>query len=118
MGAGEEAFTPREMLRTPQFHMISLTFMVSAGAGLMAIGLMKLYPIEALVDNGVGELEANAIAGTAMAVFFSIANGIGRLAWGTLSDRIGHRRSVVTMAARYCVSHLLDVFLLILVKQS
>jgi OFA family oxalate/formate antiporter-like MFS transporter len=99
VGAGGEAFTPREMLRTPQFHMISLTFMVSAGAGLMAIGLMKLYPIEALVDNGIPELEANAIAGTAMAVFFSIANGIGRLAWGTLSDRIGHRRSVVTMAA-------------------
>lgn len=99
VGSGGEAFTPREMLRTPQFHMISLTFMVSAGAGLMAVGLMKLYPIEALVDNGVTELEANAIAGTAMAVFFSIANGIGRLAWGTLSDRIGHRRSVVTMAA-------------------
>ncbi len=55
---GGESFTPREMLRTPQFHLISLTFMVSAGAGLMAIGLMKLYPIEALVDNGMSEAEA------------------------------------------------------------
>ncbi len=98
-GVGGEPFTPREMLRTPQFHLISLTFMVSAGAGLMAIGLMKLYPIEALVDGGVSESEASAIAGTAMAVFFSIANGVGRLVWGTLSDRIGRRRSVVVMAA-------------------
>ena len=57
-GAGGESFTPREMLRTPQFHLISLTFMVSAGAGLMAIGLMKLYPIEALGENGISESEA------------------------------------------------------------
>ena len=32
-----------------------------------------------------------------MAVFFSLANGIGRIAWGTISDTIGRRRSVITM---------------------
>jgi OFA family oxalate/formate antiporter-like MFS transporter len=98
-GAGGEDFTPKEMLRTPQFHLISLTFLVSAGAGLMAIGLMKLYPPEALVDNGFTVDNADAIAGTAMAVFFSLANGIGRLAWGILGDKLGRKRSVVTMAA-------------------
>jgi OFA family oxalate/formate antiporter-like MFS transporter len=98
-GSGGENFAPREMLRTPQFHLISLTFAVSAGAGLMAIGLMKLYPVEALVDSGIGETEASAIAGTAMAVFFSLANGIGRLAWGAMSDRLGRKNSVVVMAA-------------------
>lgn len=92
-------YTPREMLRTPQFHLISLTFAVSAGAGLMAIGLMKLYPVEALVDGGFTELEASAIAGTAMAVFFSLANGIGRLAWGALSDKLGRKLSIIIMAA-------------------
>jgi OFA family oxalate/formate antiporter-like MFS transporter len=98
-GEGAEEFTPREMLRTPQFHLLSLTFAVSAGAGLMAIGLMKLYPIEALTESGVGEDEASAIAGTAMAVFFSLANGVGRIVWGTLSDSLGRKRSVVLMAA-------------------
>lgn len=98
-GMGGEDFTSREMLRTPQFHLISLTFAVSAGAGLMAIGLMKLYPVEALEGAGVGTVEASAIAGTAMAVFFSLANGIGRIVWGTLSDRLGRKRSVVTMVA-------------------
>lgn len=98
-GVGGEDFSPREMLRTPQFHLISLTFMVSAGAGLMAIGLMKLYPVEALTENGLSQGQASAIAGTAMAVFFSIANGVGRLAWGVLSDKLGRRRSVVSMAA-------------------
>jgi len=98
-GKGGEDFSPQEMLRTPQFHLISLTFAVSAGAGLMAIGLMKLWPVEALVDNGVGLDRADAIAGTAMAVFFSLANGIGRLAWGAISDRLGRKRSIVIMAA-------------------
>ncbi len=96
---GTVDFTPREMLRTPQFHLISLTFMVSAGAGLMAIGLMKLYPVEVLVGGGMSPVEASAIAGTAMAVFFSLANGIGRLTWGVLSDRFGRKRSVVVMAS-------------------
>jgi OFA family oxalate/formate antiporter-like MFS transporter len=97
-GSGADEFTSREMIRTPQFHLISFTFAVSAGAGLMAIGLMKLYPVEALTDAGVGAVEASAIAGTAMAVFFSLANGIGRIVWGALSDSLGRKRSVVIMA--------------------
>jgi OFA family oxalate/formate antiporter-like MFS transporter len=96
--AGIVDYTPKEMLRTPQFHLISVTFAVSAGAGLMAIGLMKLYPVEALIGNGHSPIEASAIAGTAMAVFFSLANGIGRVAWGALSDRLGRKLSVIVMA--------------------
>lgn len=96
--SGSVVYTPKEMLRTPQFHLISLTFAVSAGAGLMAIGLMKLYPVEALVDGGLTPVEASAVAGTAMAVFFSLANGIGRLAWGALSDRLGRKLSIIVMA--------------------
>lgn len=98
-GLGGENFTSREMMRTPQFHLISITFAVSAGAGLMAIGLMKLYPVEALTGAGVDAVEASAIAGTAMAVFFSLANGVGRIVWGSLSDVLGRKRSIVAMAA-------------------
>ncbi len=97
VGAGGDNFTWREMLRTPQFHLISLTFAVSAGAGLMSIGLMKLYPIEALTAAGVSASEASAIAGTAMAVFFSLANGVGRIVWGLVSDRLGRKLSVVIL---------------------
>ncbi len=98
-GSGGEDFSPREMQRTPQFHLISLTFAVSAGAGLMAIGLMKLYPVESLTDSGLSENEASAIAGTAMALFFSIANGAGRLVWGAASDRLGRKNSIIAMTA-------------------
>jgi OFA family oxalate/formate antiporter-like MFS transporter len=91
------------MLRTPQFYLIFLTFAVSAGAGLMAIGLMKLWPVEALVDGGMGAEQADDVAGLAMAVFFSLANGIGRITWGTMSDKLGRKRSVVIMAASQAV---------------
>jgi OFA family oxalate/formate antiporter-like MFS transporter len=97
-GAGGEEFSPSEMLSTPQFYLIFFTFAVSAGAGLMSIGLMKLYPMDALQANGYTALQASAIAGTAMAVFFSIANGIGRIVWGILSDRLGRKKSVMLMA--------------------
>lgn len=101
-GAGRSMdFTSGEMLKTPQFYMILITFIFSAGAGLMTIGLMKLFPREALLlaDSGLDEKTAGAIAGTSMAIFFSLANGLGRIIWGILSDRIGRKLSVILMAA-------------------
>jgi OFA family oxalate/formate antiporter-like MFS transporter len=87
------------MLRTPQFYLIFLCFVFGAGAGLMSIGLMKLYPMQALMEAGVDETAASGIAGTAMAVFFSLGNGFGRIAWGALSDRIGRKISIFVMLA-------------------
>jgi len=97
--SNKQDFTSNEMLKTPQFFLIFLTFVFSAGAGLMSIGLMKLYPMEALQANGFTNFEASAIAGTAMAVFFSLANGLGRIIWGSLSDLLGRRYSIIIMAA-------------------
>jgi len=88
-----------EILGTLPFYLIFLTFVFSAGAGLMTIGLMKLYPVEALQDAGMGAVEASAVAGTAMAVFFALANGLGRIVWGTLSDLLGRKLSVILMTA-------------------
>jgi len=95
----DKEFSYKEMFRTPQFYLIFLTFVFSAGAGLMSIGLMKLYPMEALTANGLSTAEASAIAGTAMAVFFSLANGLGRILWGLLSDKLGRKRSILIMTA-------------------
>ncbi|QJB58079.1 OFA family MFS transporter [Pseudodesulfovibrio sp. zrk46] len=88
-----------DLLKTYQFKLIFLTFVFSAGAGLMSIGLMKLYPMEALQNAGYSAAEASAISGTAMAVFFSLANGIGRIVWGTLSDLMGRQVSIIIMTA-------------------
>jgi len=97
--AGSVDYVSGQMLRTPQFYMIFMTFLFSASAGLMSIGLMKLFPSQALEANGVDPLRASAIAGTAMAVFFSLANGLGRIGWGTISDKIGRKPSIILMTA-------------------
>lgn len=104
-------FSSKEMLSKPQFYLIFLTFVFSAGAGLMSIGLMKLYPMEALQTNGMSLSEASAIAGTAMAVFFSLANGLGRIIWGTLSDKLGRKNSIVIMTATQGILVILFTFM-------
>ena len=88
-----------QMLKTPQYYMILLTFAFGASAGLMSIGLMKLFPMQALTDAGFSQAAASGIAGTAMAVFFSLANGFGRIAWGAMSDKLGRRNSIMIMMA-------------------
>ncbi|HNQ83395.1 MAG TPA: hypothetical protein PKM34_07110, partial [Bacteroidales bacterium] len=74
--AGSVTLTSAEMLRTPQFYFILLTFAFGASAGLMSIGLMKLWPMEALEANGIAPETASAMATLAMAVFlpFSMAS--------------------------------------------
>lgn len=94
---GEQEFASSEMLGKVQFYLIFLTFAFSSGAGLMSIGLMKLYPMEALQNARIPEARASAIAGTAMAVFFSLANGLGRILWGVLSDKLGRKTSIILM---------------------
>ncbi|MBP6977279.1 MAG: OFA family MFS transporter [Lentimicrobiaceae bacterium] len=91
--------TSGEMLKTWQFYLILLTFAFGASAGLMSIGLMKLWPMHALQSKGVSEEVASAAATLAMAVFFALFNGLGRILWGTISDRIGRKLSIIIMMA-------------------
>ncbi|MFA5795431.1 MAG: OFA family MFS transporter [Candidatus Brocadiia bacterium] len=95
---GAVDFSCSEMLKTGQFFMIFIIFVFSAGAGLMTIGLMKLFPTKALMaQSGMSEAAAKAVAGTAMAVFYSLANGLGRIVWGIISDKIGRKLSIIIM---------------------
>ncbi len=101
-------FDSNEMLKTPQYYMIFLTFVFSALAGLMVIYCIKLFGIDALTYSKLGTLDpgtegfadtfawASATAGTAMAVY-AILNGLGRIVWGMVSDYIGRRLSIILM---------------------
>jgi MFS family permease len=84
------------MLRTPQFYMLWSVFMFAGIAGLMVIYCIKLFGIDVLEYNGV--VGAGAITGTAMA-WYAIFNGLGRIAWGGISDRIGRRVAITVNAA-------------------
>jgi len=96
---GSVTLTSWEMLRTPQFYLILLTFAFGASAGLMSIGLMRLWPKQSLVTNGMSPEQASAAATLAMAVFFALFNGLGRILWGMISDKIGRKLSIIIMAA-------------------
>jgi len=97
--AGTLDFASGEMLKTPQFYMILLTFTFGASAGLMSIGLMKQFPSEALKSAGMTPAAASAACSLAMGVFFALANGLGRIVWGTVSDKLGRRASIGLMMA-------------------
>jgi MFS transporter, OFA family, oxalate/formate antiporter len=92
---------PGGMLQTPQFYLIWLSFIFSAMAGLMLIGINKLYGCDALLESKACETLAlaSAAASMAYAISFALANGIGRIAWGAMSDFLGWKRSVVLMTA-------------------
>jgi MFS family permease len=93
---GAVDYRARDMLRTPQFYMLWVTFMFAGIAGLMVIYCIKLFGIDALEYRGVAD--AGAITGTAMA-WYAIFNGLGRIAWGGISDRLGRKRTIVVLSA-------------------
>ncbi len=93
---GAVEFRTRDMLRTPQFYMLWSVFFAAGVAGLMVIYCIKLFGIDALEYHGVAG--AGAITGTAMA-WYAIFNGFGRIAWGSISDRIGRKATITLMTA-------------------
>jgi MFS family permease len=93
---GGEGFEPGRMLKTPQFYSIWLVFLSSAIAGLMVIYCIQLFGIDALEFRGVEN--AIVITGTAMA-WYAIFNGLGRILWGMISDRIGRKNAIIAMSA-------------------
>lgn len=97
-GTGLDNYDSKTMLKSWQFKSLWVMFLFSAMAGLLVIGNMKLFGIEVLQDRrGLTAAEASAIAGTAIGVFYSLANGLGRIIWGTISDKIGPKTALILM---------------------
>ncbi|MBL7107166.1 MAG: OFA family MFS transporter [Phycisphaerae bacterium] len=81
--------TQGQTVRTPQFWIIWLAFVFSAGCGLMVIKCLKNF----------GELEGGlttAAAGSALGLL-ALFNGLGRIVWGTLSHKLTAKKSVILM---------------------
>jgi MFS family permease len=105
---GTLEFTANELMKVPQYYMVFTTFILSAMAGLMVIGCIALFGIDALTFSKLGSLDptnpsfketvkwAASAAGTAMALF-AILNGLGRIAWGTISDKTGRKNAITLM---------------------
>lgn len=98
ISSGGTDFSVMQMVKTPQFWILFIAFVVGATAGLMVIGVIKLFGIDALSANGTAAEKANIITGTAMGLFYALLNGLGRIIWGTVSDRLGRKNSIVLMS--------------------
>lgn len=98
--SSNQEFSTLEMLRKPQFYMLWLMFFSTASAGLMVIYSISLFGIDSLQASAAAgnPAHAAAIAGTAMA-WYAIFNGLGRVVWGGISDRLGRKWSLLTMCS-------------------
>jgi OFA family oxalate/formate antiporter-like MFS transporter len=81
----ERAWTWRETVRTWQFWLLYVVFVVVNGVGLMLIGKVVSF---------AAELSLPAAAGTAAASVVALADAGGVLLGGAASDRLGRRRTV------------------------
>ncbi|HUT62418.1 MAG TPA: OFA family MFS transporter, partial [Anaerolineae bacterium] len=86
-------YTWQKMLGKGVFWTIWLIFVFSGMAGLMVIGTISLFGIDTLKNYGMDMTAASAIAGTAMA-WYAIFNGLGRIVWGGICDRLEPRYTI------------------------
>ena len=87
--------TQGQIISTPQFWMIWLAFVFSAGCGLMVITCLKDF----------GQLEGGlsaAVAGSALGLL-ALFNGLGRVVWGTLSQKLTARLALMLMTVLQAV---------------
>jgi OFA family oxalate/formate antiporter-like MFS transporter len=75
---------PSQMTRTWQFYALWIIYFLGTSVGLTAIGEASPQLQEMAKSSSL--LSAGAALGV-----MSIFNGLGRLAWGTVSDRLGRR---------------------------
>jgi len=96
--SGQSNFTTSEMVKTAQYWSLFIIFMIGATSGLMVIGVIGLFGKDALTGAGVDAAKAVIITGTAMGLFYALMNGFGRIIWGSVSDKIGRKNSIVIMS--------------------
>jgi OFA family oxalate/formate antiporter-like MFS transporter len=74
----------RRMLRTKQFYILWITFCFGTFAGLLIIGQMSKLGLE----------KAGITAPFLLTSVYAVANTLGRIALGSISDRLGRERSL------------------------
>ncbi|MCX8173589.1 MAG: OFA family MFS transporter [Thermoplasmata archaeon] len=91
-------YTREEMLRTPTFYGLWFSFFIGCLAGLMAIGISKQVSAEVNVPAGISAM---------LVGFFAIFNGLGRPAFGKLTDMLKPRKTAILSFALIALSALL-----------
>ncbi len=89
-GAGVTDMGQRELVRSPAFWMLWLAFVCASGCGLMVIGSLKDFGVR---EGGLSDAQADG----ALALL-ALFNALGRIVWGTMSQRLGARRTLVVVS--------------------
>ncbi|HSV26558.1 MAG TPA: OFA family MFS transporter, partial [Sedimentisphaerales bacterium] len=96
-------YTAMEMLRTPNFWLLWVTFFISCTAGLMVI--MKASPIWQSFSIGTmsGPIQEDvyikiATAGALAVSILAIFNALSRILWGKISDSLGRKSTLIIIA--------------------
>jgi OFA family oxalate/formate antiporter-like MFS transporter len=92
-----KSVAPSEMLKTPQFYLLTITFLLACMGGLMMIGFAK--PIA--VAKGL------AATATISVLAISMSNSLGRLFWGMVSDKLGRINTLIVLLVITAVLSLL-----------
>lgn len=85
---GSKNYTSIEMLKTPQFYIVTFTFLLACMAGLMMIGFTS--PI-AIAKGLSPEIAATGV------MIIALFNSFGRVFWGGISDKLGRRVTLMTL---------------------
>jgi len=80
-------YTTTEMLKSTQFYLVTLTFIFAVLGGVMFAN----YAMQIATERGMVEI---AVVGI-MAV--TISNSLGRLFWGTISDKLGTANTLMVI---------------------
>ncbi len=92
----------QETLRKPVFYVLWLMFFSGAMAGLMVIGIVKVFAGEQLVaaaGTAIDQATTNALLlkGAEAVGWLAIFNAVGRVFWGFASDHVGRTSAFVAM---------------------
>lgn len=101
-GPARVDFTPRQMLATPQFWLLWITYFAGCTAGLQVI--MKASPVwqSFAIAPLTPPIQADtfgaiAAAGAMAVAVLAIFNSAGRIVWGKISDNLGRKTALIVM---------------------
>ncbi len=80
-------YSPAQVLRMPQFYILTVTMMLACMGGLMMIGFAK--PIA--IAKGMAETATIGV------LTISLFNSFGRLFWGWVSDKLGRKKTILIL---------------------
>ncbi len=104
---GGISLKPRAMLKSRNFYILWMMFLIGALAGLMVIGNVQNFAkstTDGFIAYGFSVTEAVDFAVIGAAVCLPIFNGAGRIVWGQISDKTGRRKALMAMFAFQAVT--------------